>query len=111
MSNLPTKYDRGELERPDKLYRDLESGKLGGVCSGIAIRTNTPAAVWRLAFVLTTLMWGIGLPLYAILWMVMDRPPKRPALAEADPDDLSPEDREIWDAVKSDMKSLDLRND
>lgn len=112
MSNLPTKYERGELDRPDKLYRDLESGKLGGVCSGIAIRTGTPTVVWRLAFIFTTLMWGVGLPLYAILWMIMDKPPKQPTRSQrALPDDLSPDDREIWEAVKGDMESLDLRND
>lgn len=111
MSNLPTKYERRELARSDKLYRDPEGGKLGGVCSGLAIRTGTPAALWRVLFVLTTFLWGIGAPIYAVLWMAMDKPPKRPALPEPQPDDLSSEDREIWEAVKSDMESLDLRND
>ena len=105
MSNLPMR--RSET-RPG-LYRDSEGGKLGGVCSGIARWTGVPTVFWRLGFAAAFFGWGTGLFLYVLMWFIMDdRPkPKQPALG---PGDMSPEDREIFDAVKDDMKSLDLRN-
>lgn len=113
MSNLPAKFRRGMLARREKgLYRDPDNGKVVGVCAGLAKWSGAPAVVWRLCFVLGSLIWGVGLPAYVILWIVMDERPETPK-PEPTPDDLSPEDREIWDAVQADMKSLgeDLRND
>lgn len=106
MSNLPAKIEKRSL----KLYRDPEHKKLAGVCSGLAKWTGVPAVIYRLGFILTTLLWGAGLPIYVILWLAMDKAPK-PVVPEPKPDDLSPEDKEIWDAVKDEMESLDLRND
>lgn len=114
MSNLPAKYRRGELaeRHPHGLYRDLEHKKLAGVASGLAKWSGVPTAIWRLGFVLTALIWGIGIPAYVIMWLVMDEPPKV-AKPEPHPDDLSPEAREVWDEVREEMKALDeeLRND
>jgi phage shock protein PspC (stress-responsive transcriptional regulator) len=100
------------MRRPESrpgLYRDTETRKLGGVCSGLAKWSGTPSVLWRLGFAVAFLGWGTGLVLYALLWFLMDDPPKpkQPALG---PGDMSPEDREIFDAVRDDMKSLDLRN-
>jgi len=94
------------------LHRDSENGKIGGVCSGIARWTGVPAVFWRLGFAAAFFGWGTGLAVYALMWFVMDdapepSEPEKPALGPADLDD---EDREIFDAVKEDMKSLDLRN-
>jgi phage shock protein PspC (stress-responsive transcriptional regulator) len=112
MSRLPAKRERGELaERdPNALYRDLERKKIAGVCSGLAKWSRVPTAIWRLGFVLTTLLWGLGIPAYAIMWFVMDEPPKG-LKPEPKPNDLDADDREIWDAVKGEMASLDLEND
>ena len=109
-SNLPARRDSTALAPRKGLHRDPEGGKLAGVCSGLAQSTPVPAVVWRLAFVLTTLVWGMGIPAYAFLWFAMDKAPKR-VVPEPTPDDLSPEDKEIWDAVQNDMESLGLRND
>ena len=109
MSNLP-------MRRPEArpgLYLDEDHGKIGGVCSGLANWTGVPSVFWRLGFSAAFLGWGAGLVLYVLLWFIMDDPPKtveelpKSALG---PGDLDPEDREIWDAVKDDMGSLDLRN-
>ena len=112
MSRLPAKRERGEIARtgPNGLHRDMEFKKVAGVCSGLAKWSRVPSIVWRLGFVLTTLMWGIGIPVYVVMWLVMDKPPKA-LKPEFKPDDLDADDREIWDAVKGEMESLDLEND
>ena len=106
MSNLPVKAE----SRAVRLHREPEGKKLAGVCTGLAEWSGVPTLIWRLGFILSTLLWGAGLPIYVILWMAMDKPPK-PVVPEPTPDDLSPEDKEIWDAVKDEMESLELRND
>jgi phage shock protein PspC (stress-responsive transcriptional regulator) len=114
VSDLPEKYRRGELARRASggLYRDPDNGKAAGICTGLAQWSRVPAVAWRLGFVLGTLFWGVGIPIYVILWLVMDERPDE-AKPKPTPDDLSPDDREIWDAVRTDMDSLedDLRND
>lgn len=105
--NLPAKY-----EKPRGFLRDSESGKVAGVCAGLENGTGVPALAWRLGFLLTTFFWGVGIPIYAMLWFAMDKAPTRPPmLPPATPDEMSPEDREIFEAVRDDMQSLGLRND
>jgi hypothetical protein len=65
--------------------------------------------LWRLLFIGSTLLYGKGLPLYAILWMVMDRT-LRPERPQPTPRDLDDDEREIWDAVKKDMKFLEIES-
>ena len=116
MSNLPTKYTDKPVAAmaagKSALYRDTEHKKVAGVCSGLAKWTGIPSVLWRLGFVLTTLMWGAGLPIYVIAWLVMDAPPPAPK-PESHPDDLSPEAREVWDEVQEEMQELseELQND
>lgn len=69
-----------------KLYRDPANGKLAGVCSGLAAYFNTDVSIFRIAFVVLTLLGGlrlgflwylepwihISVPLaYLILWICM----------------------------------------
>lgn len=110
MSNLPARRPDGSLDHTKRLYRDPEAGKIGGVCVGLERWSGAPAVLWRLGFVFTALWWGVGIPLYAILWTVMDRASKAEKAAPQ-PTDLDPEDREIWEAVKKDMRSLNREND
>lgn len=44
---------------------------IGGVCAGFAEATDTPAWIWRAAFVLAALGFGIGLLPYLVLWVLM----------------------------------------
>ena len=108
---LPAKRDPSGVRR---LHRNEEEGTMMGVCAGLQDYTGLDAVWWRLAFIITTLLWGAGLPVYFILALAMKSAPRDPdpdPEPETKPDDLSPEDREIWDAVREDMKSLHLRND
>ncbi len=51
----------------------IEEGKMiAGVCNGIAEQFGVSVTVVRLAFVLSFLLgFGIALPLYAVLWIIM----------------------------------------
>lgn len=106
MSNLPAR--RGETRVG--LCRDLDRAKLGGVCSGLARWTGVPSVFWRLGFVVAFFGWGVGLGVYVLMWWLMDTEPE-PEKKQPSHSDLDEDDREIWNAVKKDMKSLDLEND
>jgi len=62
---------RGRRSRAD-WYRTARDRMIAGVCGGLALQFGVPTAVVRLAFALMTLfMGGIGLVIYAVLWVVM----------------------------------------
>lgn len=112
MSRQPEKYKRGEIacRASGGLYLETEGSKLAGVCAGLAVWTGIPAILWRLGFVAATLTVGAGIPAYVAMWLLMDDRPE-PEPEGPGPDGMTPEEREIWEAVKKDMDSLDLEND
>ncbi|MEP7157269.1 MAG: PspC domain-containing protein [Betaproteobacteria bacterium] len=58
--------------RPSALqgfHRSLNDKWLGGVCGGLAISTDIPAWAWRILFVLTVLLHGVGLLVYLLMWI------------------------------------------
>lgn len=107
--SLPAKYKRGEIARrvSGGLYRETEGKKVAGICAGLALWTRTPALLWRLAFMLGTLTIGVGLPLYAVLWLLMDKRPPKPR----GPEDMTSEEREIWEATMAEVSDMELEND
>ena len=42
---------------------------IGGVCGGLAVQSGIPSWSWRILFVLTALLHGIGLLVYILLWI------------------------------------------
>jgi phage shock protein PspC (stress-responsive transcriptional regulator) len=56
-----------------KLYRDIEHSSIGGVASGLADFFDIDVTIFRVLFIITTIFGG-GLVLYVILWIVV--PPK-----------------------------------
>ena len=76
---------RNDAKPRRRLYRDPANGKLAGVCSGLATYLNVDPAIFRIAFVVLTLLGGldfrfwplepwihISIPLvYIILWICM----------------------------------------
>ena len=42
---------------------------IGGVCGGLATLTSVPAWSWRILFLLTALLHGIGVLVYILLWI------------------------------------------
>ena len=42
---------------------------IGGICGGLATLTNVPAWTWRILFLMTALLHGIGVLVYILLWI------------------------------------------
>jgi phage shock protein PspC (stress-responsive transcriptional regulator) len=42
---------------------------IGGICGGLAALTNVPSWSWRILFLLTALLHGIGVLAYILLWI------------------------------------------
>jgi len=68
-----TTYDNeAKSTRRRQLYRDVDNHVLGGVCSGIAAYFNIDPVVVRVIFaILPFLSFGIVIPVYIILWIVI----------------------------------------
>ena len=64
------------LKAPGYWHRVSEGKKIAGVCTGIARQLDSPILIMplRLFFIITTLFWGFGLILYAIMWLLMPPP-------------------------------------
>ena len=54
-----------------KLYRNPKDKMVAGVLSGFATYTNTDPVIWRLAIVVFTAFYGIGLIVYLVLAIVL----------------------------------------
>ena len=74
-------YAKPNLPRSQSVLNQLTRSKsdrwIGGVCGGLAAMTNIPAWSWRLLFVLAIMLHGLGLLIYALLWIFvpLERPP------------------------------------
>ncbi|RXF71921.1 PspC domain-containing protein [Arcticibacter tournemirensis] len=68
-------YGPQGLKTERKLFRDTDDRIIGGVCSGIGYYFDMDAKWVRLITFLITLLWGTGLIVYIILWIVL--PPAR----------------------------------
>jgi phage shock protein C len=49
--------------------RSITDRWIGGVCGGLAEITGIPSWSWRILFVLTALLHGIGVIMYVLLWI------------------------------------------
>ena len=123
-NTLVVRRERGNpLWILNNLHRDDIEGEIGGVCAGTAKTLGIPTWVVRAAFLVAFFGYGTGVLLYVLMWALLPERsvlmlpagapslPKLPPKKEPTPDDLSPGDREIWDAVKKDMDSLGLSDD
>lgn len=67
-------YALQRVEPYPRLYRSRSNKVLAGVAGGLADHFHLGTRVVRMGIVLSVLLGGIGLPLYALLWMMT--PPK-----------------------------------
>jgi phage shock protein PspC (stress-responsive transcriptional regulator) len=58
-----------------RIYRSGKEKILGGVCGGLAEYLNMDPVVIRLLWVLLVLLWGAGIILYVIAWIIIPRNP------------------------------------
>lgn len=72
---------------PRKAYRDTREPVLGGVCAGLATHLAVPVVWVRVAFLVAALLGGMGVAMYAGLWVVLPVDPRpheeAPGLASA----------------------------
>lgn len=55
-----------------RLFRDSDNKVLGGVCSGLAAYLNIDPVIVRIAFgILPFLSFGVVIPIYIILWIII----------------------------------------
>ena len=59
-----------ENNQPKKLYRSLEDKKIAGVCGGLARYLGVDPTVMRIIFLALLLVFGGGLLLYLIVWLI-----------------------------------------
>jgi len=73
-------------------YRVNNGKKVAGVCTGIAQEFNSEKLIipLRLFFVLSTILWGFGLILYIILWLIMPDPVDGPVKKETIVEEIVP---------------------
>jgi len=53
----------------NQFRRSITDRWIGGVCGGLAEITGIPSWSWRILFVLTVLLHGIGVIMYVLLWI------------------------------------------
>lgn len=71
-SNTSTKTDKTRIKTGKRLFRDGEDKVVGGVCSGVAAFFGIEDPLWvRLGWIVATMMLGIPLILYPILWLIV----------------------------------------
>lgn len=88
----PVVMDREEDRRlkRKRLFRVKQSKMIGGVCAGFATHFNADPTWIRLAWVVLSLCYGVGVVLYILFWIIM---PKARTLADemamkGEPDNL-----------------------
>lgn len=54
-----------------RLYRDLDNGTIGGVCSGLGAYFDMDPIVFKLIFIFLFIVGGSGILLYIILWVLI----------------------------------------
>ena len=64
---------RGTSSEPastlNRLRRSLKDRWIGGVCGGLGELSGIPSWSWRILFVLTAFLHGLGLLMYVLLWI------------------------------------------
>lgn len=61
--------------REERKFRDLKKSaidtKIAGVCGGFGEYTPLPSWMWRVIFVVSLFIGGLGLITYIVLWVCM----------------------------------------
>lgn len=64
-----------EEKQPKKLYRSRTDATISGVSGGLGHYFNVDPTIFRVLFVIFTLLGGPGIVLYIILWVIMPLEP------------------------------------
>jgi phage shock protein C len=64
-----TEKPREQASALNQFRRSSTDRWIGGVCGGLGDITGIPSWSWRILFVLAALLHGIGVVMYALLWI------------------------------------------
>ncbi len=64
------KTEETTMSHNKRLYRDPDNRVLGGVCGGLGAYFNLDPILFRLLFLVIFLLFGTGLIIYLILWLI-----------------------------------------
>jgi phage shock protein C len=59
-----------------RIYRSNTDRKIGGVCGGLGEFLDKDPVLLRVLFILISLLWGFGIIVYLIMWLVVPLKPK-----------------------------------
>ncbi len=59
-----------------RLYRSGNKKLLGGVCGGVAEYFDVDPTLIRLPWALASFLWGIGILLYVVAWIIVPKNPE-----------------------------------
>jgi phage shock protein PspC (stress-responsive transcriptional regulator) len=62
---------RSTTTQKKRMYRNTDDKIISGVCGGIGAYLNTDPVLFRILFVILTVSFGVGLFLYAALWIAL----------------------------------------
>jgi len=57
----------------NRLYRSGNDRWIGGVCGGLGELSGIPSWSWRILFVLTAFLHGLGVIMYVLLWIFVPK--------------------------------------
>ncbi len=60
-------------EKQKRLYRSEKEKILGGVCGGVAEYYGWDPTLVRIAWILVSLVYGAGILLYVLCWIIMPK--------------------------------------
>jgi phage shock protein PspC (stress-responsive transcriptional regulator) len=79
LESAPGEGQRPSPTRPDsqsalnRLHLSNSDRWIGGVCGGLGEFSGIPSWSWRILFVLTAFLHGLGLLMYVLLWIFVPR--------------------------------------
>jgi len=60
-----------------RLYRSSTERVIAGVCGGLGIYFDKDPVLFRILFVIITILWGTGILLYLVMWISVPKDTKR----------------------------------
>ncbi|NOQ71672.1 MAG: PspC domain-containing protein [Crocinitomix sp.] len=70
-SDEKTTNDQNQTTKSKRLFRDTDNATFAGICSGLGYYFNVDRVVFRIIFILLFILFGTGVLLYIILWLVV----------------------------------------
>jgi len=80
LSNFWSKIGEKEMRKNSVLHQLARSNKdrvFAGICGGLGEYTAVPAWFWRMLFCLFTIVYGVGVLVYGLMWIFMPCPKEK----------------------------------